>query len=94
VFGERFVSEEVKLPIPVPLFVFVVSVIVGFGLVDHTTPLEITATPPSVVKLPPVVADVLVMAVIVLVVSVGGETMELISFRQRTENPFCSVCPE
>ena len=83
-----------KLPIPVPLLVFVVSAIVGFGLVDHTTPLEVTAALPSVVILPPVVADVLVMAVIVVVVSVGSETMELVAFKQRTENPFCSLCPK
>ena len=83
VFGIRPVRLEVKLPIPDPLVVFVVNEIVGFGLVDHTTPLVVTAAPPSAVIFPPEVAVVVVieLADIVLTVGATGElVVKVISF--------------
>ena len=46
------------MPAPEPSIVLVVNVIVGEVLVLHTTPLAVTALPPSEVTLPPEVADV------------------------------------
>jgi hypothetical protein len=68
----------VKLPIPVPLLVFVVSAIVWFGLVDHTTPLEVTDAPPSEFTFPPDVAVVVVMELADIVITVGRTTSVLV----------------
>ena len=80
---------EEKEPVPVPSAVLVVKAMVGLVLVDQTTPLAVMEAPPSAVILPPDVAEVVVIAVMAVVVSVGVETMEFESLRQRTENPFC-----
>ena len=88
-FGDKPVRDELKVPDPVPSDVLVVNVIVGLVLVDQTTPLEVTAAPPSELIFPPVVAEFVVMAVIEVVISVGRETMELVFLMQRTEFPFC-----
>jgi hypothetical protein len=85
VFGERPLRDEVKLPVPEPSLVLVLKEIVGFVLVDHTTPLFVMDVPLSAVILPPDVAEVAVIAVKAMVVSL--ETMEFVSFKQRTENP-------
>ncbi len=69
--GARPVGDDVKLPVPPPLLVFVLKDIVGTGLVDHTTPRIVTVAPPSVVMLPPPVAVVLVMELMADVVKVG-----------------------
>ena len=69
-FGDKPVRDELKLPVPVPLLVFVVKDMVGFALVDHTTPLEVTAAPPSELIFPPEVAVVDVIAEIDDVVNV------------------------
>ena len=61
-----------------PLLVFVVKDIVGFVLVDHTTPLEVTAEPPSELIFPPEVAVVDVIAEIEDVVIVGGKVFEFV----------------
>jgi hypothetical protein len=87
VLGERPVRDELKLPVPEPSLVLVSREIVGVGLVDHTTPLAVMGALPSAVILPPDVAEFVVMAVIAVVVSLGIETMEFVSLRQRTENP-------
>ena len=61
----------------------VLKEIVGLGLVDHTTPLVVTAAPPSAVIFPPEVADVIVieLADIVLTVGTTGElVVKAISF--------------
>jgi hypothetical protein len=57
VLGERLERKEEKLPIPTPLLVLVLNETVGSGLVDHTTPLEVTGNPPSEVMFPPEVAE-------------------------------------
>jgi hypothetical protein len=57
-----------KLPVPVPLVVFVGRSIVGFWLVLQQTPLELTAEPPSLVIFPPVIAELVVTVEIALVV--------------------------
>ena len=90
-FGDKPVRFEGKLPIPDPSLVFVVKEIVGFVLVDQTTPLFVMDAPPSDVILPPDMAEVVVIAVIAVVVSLGIITMEFVSFIQRTENPLCQL---
>ena len=76
-----------KEPVPVPSEVLVVRAMVGLVLVDQTTPLAVMVAPPSEVILPPNMAEFEVIAVIVVVVNVGMETMEKVSLRQRTEAP-------
>jgi hypothetical protein len=71
VFGVRLVKAEVKVPVPFPFDVFVVKAIVGLVVVDQTTPLAVIVAPPSEVMLPPEVAEVVVKALILIVVSVG-----------------------
>jgi hypothetical protein len=51
---------------------------VGFVLVDHTTPLVVTAEPPSELIFPPEVAVVDVIAEIEDVVTVGGKVVEFV----------------
>ena len=77
-FGDRPVRDELKVPIPVPLLVFVDKDIVGFGFVDHTTPLVVTAEPPSELIFPPEIEVVDVVAEIVNVVNVGGTAVEFV----------------
>ena len=60
-----------KVPVPEPSLVFVLKEIVGVELVDHTTPLEVTAEPPSEVIFPPEMAVVVVMELADIVLTVG-----------------------
>ena len=76
-----------KEPVPVPSEVLVERAMVGFVVVDQTTPRVVIDEPPSDVILPPEVAEVVVMEVIALVVNDGIETMDDESFRHRTEAP-------
>jgi hypothetical protein len=78
VFGERPLRDELKLPVPDPLLVFVVKEIVGFVLVDHTTPLVVMEAPPSEVILPPVMAEVVVMELANIVLTVGRRTTSVL----------------
>ena len=87
--GVRLVKEDEKEPVPVPFDVFVDKVIVGLVLVDQTIPLAVIDPPPSAVILPPDVAEVVVIEVISVEVSDGIDTIENVSFRQRTEKPTC-----
>ena len=57
-FGVRPVSDELNVPVPEPLLVFVVKDMVGFVFVDHTTPLVVIAAPPSELTFPPEIAVV------------------------------------
>jgi hypothetical protein len=57
------VSELVKLPVPDPSVVLLFEM-VGFSVVLQHMPLAVTAEPLSLVILPPLVADVEVIAVI------------------------------
>ena len=75
-FGVRPVRDELKVPVPEPLLVFVVKDMVGFALVDHTTPLEVTATPPSELIFPPEVAVVVEIELTEIVVNVGVTVVE------------------
>lgn len=61
----------VNVPMPVPSVVLVDKAMVGFTVVLQHTPRTVTAAPPSVVMLPPLVAVVLVMAATAVVVMVG-----------------------
>ena len=70
-FGDKPVRDELKLPVPVPLLVFVVKDMVGFAPVDHTTPLEVIAAPPSEVIFPPEMAVVVEMGFTDIVLTVG-----------------------
>ena len=58
---------------------------VGFVLVDQTTPLAVIEAPPSEVIFHHDVAEVVVMAVMAVVVRVGVETMEFVSLMHRRE---------
>ena len=77
-FGERLLRAELKLPVPEPSLLFVLKEIVGVGLVDHTTPLEVTVAPPSELTFPPVVAVVVVMELADRVLKVGRNTGVLV----------------
>ena len=77
-FGERLLRDEVKLPVPEPSLVFVLKEIVGFVLVDHTTPLAVTVAPPSELIFPPDVALVVVMELADTVLNVGSTTGVLV----------------
>ena len=61
----------VKLPVPLPLEVWLLLT-VGFCEVLQHTPRTVTVAPPSEVTLPPQVAEVEVMLLTVLVVNVGA----------------------
>jgi hypothetical protein len=67
-----------KVPVPEPSLVFVLKEIVGVELVDHTTPLEVTAEPPSELIVPPEIDAVDVIAEIEDVVTVGGTVVEFV----------------
>jgi hypothetical protein len=56
----------------------VLKEIVGVGLVDHTTPLVVTAEPPSEVIFPPEVAVVVEMELTEIVVTVGVTVVEFV----------------
>ncbi len=60
----------VKLPVPLPLEVWL-SLVVGFCEVLQHIPRAVTETPPVAVTLPPQEAEVEVMFLTVLVVTVG-----------------------
>ena len=87
VLGVKLVKKDEKEPVPIPSDVLVVRAMVGLVLVDQTTPLAVMEAPPSDVILPPEVAEDVETAVMEVVVSVGMETMENVSLRQRTEEP-------
>jgi hypothetical protein len=59
-----------KLPTPVPSVVLLLEM-VGFVDVLQQTPLTVTAVPPSLLMLPPDTADVSVIELMAIVVSVG-----------------------
>jgi hypothetical protein len=80
---------DVKAPIPKPLLVFVDRDMVGFGLIDQTTPLPVIGDPPSDVIFPPQFAALGLMS-----------DTELVLMRGRVDNqtglPVLSVdniCP-
>ena len=75
-FASRLVIELVNVPEVMPSFVLVTKLIVGLGDVDHTTPLDSIAPPPSDVTFPPEVADEFVIELIAVVVTVGRTTFE------------------
>ena len=60
----------VKLPVPLPLVVWLL-LIVGVDEVLQHTPRAVTVNPPSLVILPPLVAEVAAMLLAAVVVSVG-----------------------
>ena len=71
-------SDDVKLPVPPPLLVFVLNDIVGVGLVDHITPRIVTGAPPSAVMLPPPVAVVVAITLMADVVKIGTVTAAVV----------------
>jgi hypothetical protein len=70
VLAVKPVSEQLKLPVPVPETACVL-LIVGFSLVLQQTPRVVTVASPSAVTLPPAVAVVAAMLLTVVVVTVG-----------------------
>lgn len=81
--AESPVRLLVKLPVPVPAFV-VEFAIVGEEDVLQQIPFAVMADPPSLLMLPPDIADVAVMLDIELVVTVGRVNSPK---TQRTEFP-------
>ena len=55
--------ELVNVPEVEPSVVFVVSVISGFVLAPHTSPLEVIVAPPVLLMVPPLTAEVVVIDV-------------------------------
>jgi len=94
VFGVKLVKFEVNDPVPVPSEVLVDREMGGLVFVDQTTPLAVIEDPPAAVIFPPEVAEVVVIAVMAVVVSVGMETMENVSFKQRIEIPVALKAPK
>ena len=74
----------VKVPIPVPSVVLVDKAMVGFSVVLQQTPRAVTAAPPSVLIVPPLLAVVLVMADMAVVVMVGMVEVDAVV---KTESP-------
>ena len=72
VFGVRFVIFKVNVPVPVPLLAWL-PLIVGLWLVLQQIPRSVTVAPPSLMTLPPPVAEVLPMLVTLAVVTPGME---------------------
>ena len=64
----------VKLPEPPPSIVLVVNAMVGFCVVLQTTPLAVMLAPPSLLILPPEIAEIGVMAEAALVIRLGETT--------------------
>ena len=82
VFGARFVRLLTKLPVPVPLLVWL-PVAIGPEDVPQHTPLAVTVPLPSSVTLPPDAAVVAAIALMAVVVTVGNTTaivVKVISF--------------
>ena len=76
--GVRPVSDDVKLPVPPPLLVFVLNDIVGTGLVDQTTPRAVTVALPGAITFPPPVAVVVAIPLIADVVKIGTVTAAVV----------------
>ena len=74
----------VNVPIPVPSLVLVNKAIVGLGVVLQQTPRAVTAAPPSVLIVPPLLAVVLVMDDMAVVTIVG---MFEVAAVVKTESP-------
>ena len=83
-FAVKPVIALVKLPIPVPSVVLVDKAMVGFAAVLQQTPRTVTAAPPSLLIVPPLVAVVFVIAVIAVVVMVGMVEVDVVV---KTESP-------
>ena len=69
--GDKPVIELVKVPVPAPSVVWL-SDVVGLAEVLQHTPLAVTATPPTSVTFPPLVAVAEVMFETAVVVTVGA----------------------
>jgi hypothetical protein len=80
----RLVIELVNVPIPVPSVVLVDKAMVGFAVVLQQTPRAVTAAPPSVLIVPPLLAVVLVIADIAVVVITGMVAVDAVV---KTESP-------
>ena len=70
----------VKLPVPLPLVVWL-SLIVGFCEVLQQTPRAVTEVPPVLVTLPPQAAVVFVILLTMLVVTVGCDPAVVVNVR-------------
>ena len=72
------VKALANVPVPVPSFVLVVKAMVGLAVVLQQTPRAVTAAPPSLATLPPLVAVAMVMADVVAVVTVANAVVVLV----------------
>ena len=68
-----------KVPVPVPSEVFVVSATVGFAVVAQQTPLAVMAPPPSAVIFPPETAVVKPIGLAAVVVRVASATAVVVN---------------
>jgi hypothetical protein len=71
VFGVKPDIVELKTPVPEPSFVLVLKEIVGLEVDDQTTPLEVTAAPPSELIFPTDVAVVVVIELKYIALTLG-----------------------
>ena len=78
--------ELVKLPVPLPLVVWL-PLTVGLGEVLQQTPRAVTAEPLSAVTLPPQLAVVCATLVTLLVVTVGAVILASPTFVMLSVNP-------
>ena len=74
----------VNVPVPVPLLITVFDV-VGLAVVPYTIPLARTAVPPSLVTSPPEMADVQVIPVAGVVVTVGSIPVGLLTVTAKVQ---------
>ena len=60
-----------NVPVPLPSVVLVLRSMSGPGEIDQTIPLAVTAVPPSADTFPPLLAEVELMLLILVVLTVG-----------------------
>jgi hypothetical protein len=87
---------DINNPGPIPFHVLDDVEIVGFGLMDQTTPLIVTESPPSDTILPPERTVELEIESTIIVDKVGKVELllEIASFKHRTERPNFLRLPE
>jgi hypothetical protein len=89
---ESPVTELANWPVPVPSVVILFS-IVGFELVPQHTPRETTEVPPSLVTVPPDVADVYRISLTGVVVTEGEKKVTSLFLQERC-NMIIRITPE
>lgn len=78
--------ELEKFPRPDPSIVLLVKLVVGDGAVFHTSPLEVTVSPPSSLTFPPLEAVFKVIFEIAEVVNIGAVLVGVFSVVEQLIN--------